>query len=95
MPADPQAGQHRCEVGSVDCVGWHLRRRSGPRAAVVQVGAMTYTTAPAAAVTALLHVVMWSLVLRAGLGLWLDCGKACGAAAKPAQASAERPRAGR
>jgi hypothetical protein len=45
----------------------------------------------AAVVVALLNMVILALLLRAGLALWVDCGKACGAKARAKQTQ-ERPK---
>lgn len=47
------------------------------------------------AVVVVLHVVIWCLLLRAALALWVDCGTNCGASGKPAQAASGKPRGGR
>lgn len=55
---------------------------------------MTYTITPGSAVCACLHTVAGTLVACMGLHLWADCGKSCGAPAKPLQ-KIERPRGAR
>lgn len=56
---------------------------------------MTGRHSAAATVATLLLVVIWALLLRAGLALWADCGKACGFKAPASVQPIERPRAAR
>lgn len=56
---------------------------------------MTGRHSAAAAVVALLCTVIGALVLRIGLALWTDCGRACGFHASASVQPIERPRAAR
>lgn len=58
---------------------------------------MTYTSEDRRrALCAGLHTLTAYLLARAGIDLWMDCGKSCGASTKPsAYKPVERPRGAR